>query len=357
MWSDYGAPEAVLDLQEVDEPVVGDDEVLVRIRATTVAGDAWHLVRGLPYLARIATALFAPKKNVTTRSGAIMNQRLSRLAIVSCFFVLTTAQLSAQNEEWTRPFPGHRVISNLYTVGTYGLGVFLITTDDGHILINTGLRDSTPLIRENIEAVGFRLEDVKILLTMQAHWDHTAALAEIKQITGAKMLATKDDARVLEDGGFSDAHFGGRESFKPVSVDQIIVEGEVIELGDTRLTVYEHPGHTEGSSSYAMRVRENGRDYNVVIANMGTINQGKKLLVDPTYPGVAQDFARTYRSQKTMAVDVWVAAHGGQYGLHDKYEAGQDYDPNTFVDPEGFLAEVERLERLYLDKLAEEQRQ
>ena len=175
------------------------------------------------------------------------------------------------------------MISNLYTVGTYGLGVFLITTDDGHILINTGLEDSTPLIRENIEAVGFKLEDVKILLTMQAHWDHTAALAEIKQITSAKMLATKDDARVLEDGGFSDAHFGGRESFKPVSVDQIIGEGEVIELGDTRLTVYEHPGHTEGSSSYSMRVRENGRDYNFVIANMGTINQGKKLLVDPTY--------------------------------------------------------------------------
>ena len=155
--SEYGAPEDVLDLKEVDEPVVGDDEVLVRVRATTFSGDAWHLVRGL--------------------------------------------------------------------------------------------------------------------LTMQAHWDHTAALAEIKQITGAKMLATKDDARVLEDGGFSDAHFGGRESFKPVSVDQIIVEDEVIELGDTRLTVYEHPGHTEGSSSYSMRVRENGRDYNVVIANMGTINR------------------------------------------------------------------------------------
>ena len=100
-------------------------------------------------------------------------------------FILTAAQLSAQNEEWTRPFPGHRVISNLYAVGTYGQGFFLITTDEGHILINTGLEDSTPLIRENIEAVGFKLEDVKILLTMQAHWDHTAALAEIKQITGA----------------------------------------------------------------------------------------------------------------------------------------------------------------------------
>ena len=280
-----------------------------------------------------------------------------RMAITCCVLALFTAQTSAQNESWTRPFPGHRVIGNLYAVGTYGLSVFLITTDEGHILINTGLEDSTPLIRENIEAVGFELEDVKILLTMQAHWDHTAALAEIKQITGAKMLATKDDARVLEDGGFSDAHFGGRETFKPVGVNQILSEGDVVELGDTRLTVYEHPGHTEGSSSYTMQVRENGRDYNVVIANMGTINPGKKLVVDPTYPGVAEDFAKTYRHQKTMEVDVWVAAHGEQYGLHDKYEPGQAYDPETFVDPEGFLAAVESLERIYLEQLAEEQRQ
>jgi len=234
--------------------------------------------------------------------------------------------------------------------------MFLITSDEGHILINTGLEDSTPLIRENIESVGFRLEDIKILLTMQAHWDHTAALAEIKEITGAEMWATTDDARVLEDGGFSDPHFGGRETFMPVSVDKIISDSDVIELGDIRLQVYEHPGHTEGSSSYSMHVRENGRDYNVVIANMGTINTGKKLVVDPTYPGVADDFAKTYSRQKAMDVDVWVAAHGGHYGLHDKYKPGQAYNPDTFVDPDGFLAAVERLERIYLEQLAEERR-
>ena len=137
-----------------------------------------------------------------------------------------------------------------------------------------------------------RLEDVKILLQMQAHWDHTAALAEIKEITGAEMWATAADAPVLEDGGFSDPHFGGRESFRPVSVDKIIEEDEVIELGDTRLTVMETPGHTAGSSSYLMRVRENGRDYNVAIANMGTINAGKQLVVDPTYPGCGRRLRR-----------------------------------------------------------------
>ena len=292
----------------------------------------------------------------------------AQFALGCILFFACVSHLNAQNvfqrptvinERWTRPFPGHRVIANLYAVGTYDLGVFLITSEQGHILINTGLENSTPLIRKNIESVGFRLEDIKILLTMQAHWDHTAALAEIKELADAEMWATSGDARVLEDGGFSDPHFGGQQSvrlFRPVGVEKIIVEGEVIELGDIRLRVHEHPGHTEGSSSYSMQVSEDGRDYNVVIANMNTINAGKRLVVDPTYPGVANDFARTYSSQMAMDVDVWVSAHGGQYGLHEKYEPGQLYSPDTFVDPQGFLAAVERLERIYLEQLAEERR-
>ena len=292
----------------------------------------------------------------TTDSPRPLFRQLACLAPAVLLLAAPMAGLQAQPADWTEPFPGHRVIGNLYAVGTAGLGVFLITSDEGHILINTGLEDSTPLIRENIESLGYRLEDVRILLTMQAHWDHTAALAEIKEITGAAMWATAGDGRVLEDGGFSDPHFGGRVSFRPVEVDRIIGDGEIIELGDIRLRVHEHPGHTEGSSSYSMQVAENGRDYDVAVANIGTINEGKRLVVDPTYPGVAEDFARTYASQKAMDVDVWVAAHGGQYGLHDKYQPGQAYSPDTFVDPEGFLAEVERRERIYDEQLAEERR-
>lgn len=269
---------------------------------------------------------------------------------------LIISPAAAQPDGWAKPFPGHRVIGNLYAVGTYDLASFLITSQDGHILINTGLEDSTSLIRENIESLGFRLEDVKILLTTQAHWDHTAALAEIKEVADAEMWATAGDAPVLEDGGFSDPHFGGRESFAPVNVDRILTDGEVIELGETRLTVLETPGHTVGSSSYTMTVRAGERDYAVVIANMGSINEGKRLVVDPTYPGVAEDFAETFRRQKLLPVDVWVASHGSQYGLHEKYEPGQAYDPDTFVDPGGFLAEVERLERVYLEHVASERR-
>ena len=277
-----------------------------------------------------------------------------RSLLLACLLAAFTASVSAQREEWSRPFPGHRVIGNLYAVGTYDLGVFLITSEEGHFLINTGLEDSVPLIRSNIESVGFRLEDVKILLQMQSHWDHTAALAEIKRLTGAEMWATAADAPVLEDGGFSDPHFGGRVSFPPVEVDRILADGEVIRLGDVQLEVILTPGHTAGSSSYAMTVNEAGRDYRVVVANMGTINRGKRLVVEPTYPGVAEDFAETFRRQKAMQIDVWVAAHGSQYGLHRKYRPGQEYSPDTFVDPDGFQTAVERLEALYNDQLRAE---
>jgi metallo-beta-lactamase class B len=279
------------------------------------------------------------------------------LLLIACLFSFATTALHGQVEEegYATPFPGHRVIGNLYSVGTYDLGVFLITSDEGHILINTGLEDSTPLIRQNMQALGFQLEDIKILLTMQAHWDHTAALAEIKNITGAEMWATAKDAGLLKDGGFSDPHFGGHEMFKPVQVDKTIKQGDLIKLGDILLTVHQHPGHTIGSSSYSMVVNENGRDYDVVIANMGSINSGKRLVVDPTYPGIADDFSSTYLKQKAMPVDVWVAAHASQYGLHDKYKVGQKYSPDTFLDPKGFFDKVEHYERIYLKLLAEEQ--
>ncbi len=280
-----------------------------------------------------------------------------RSALAAAGLLLASSiPLAAQPEGWARPFPAHRVIGSLYAVGTYDLGVFFIASAQGHVLINTGLEDSTPLIRNNIESLGFRLEDVEILLTMQAHWDHTAALAEIKSLAGAEMWATADDARVLEDGGFSDPHFGGKQSFKPVKVDRVIADGDVIELGATRLTVVEMPGHTQGSAGYTMKVREGGREYDAVIANMATINRGKRLAVEPTYPGVADDFAETFRKQKALPVDVWVAAHGSQYGLHEKYKPGQPYDPRTFVDPEGFRAAVARYEKLYLEQLAAERR-
>lgn len=255
---------------------------------------------------------------------------------------------------WQRSHPPFRVIGNVYGVGGFDLASYLITSADGHILINTSIEGSIEDISANIGALGYDIADVKILLSMQSHFDHTADLARIKEETGAKMYATAPDVRVLEDGGFSDPHFGGFETFRPIKVDKIVSDGEVIELGDIKLTVHYHPGHTEGSSSYAMAVQENGKIYHVLIANMGTINPGKKLVVEPTYPGVAEDFAYTYRTQKAMPVDIWVAAHKSQYGFYYKYDPSKPYSPDTFVDPQGFVDAVKQLEASYRVQLQQE---
>jgi len=287
-------------------------------------------------------------------AGAILPPMIRLIAALS--LVLMSVPAAAQPADWSRPFPAHRVIGNLYAVGTYDLACFLITSDDGHILVNTGLAESAPLIRENVESLGFRLEDVRVLLTMQAHYDHAAALAEIKKVTGAKLWATAADAPLLEDGGASDPHFQGEYTFAPVPVDRVLRDGEVIELGKIRLKLVESPGHTPGSATYTMTVSENGRDYRVAIANMGSMNPGLRLSKDPTYPGIAGDFAKTFRRQQAMEVDVWVAAHASQYGLHDKYRPGDPYRPETFVDPEGFRKLVAHYEKLYREQLAAERR-
>jgi metallo-beta-lactamase class B len=256
--------------------------------------------------------------------------------------------------DWTTPMAGHRIAGNLYAVGTYDLSVYLIATDAGHIMINTGVSGSTALIQANMTALGFDLEDIQILLTMQAHWDHTASLAEIKRLTGARMFATDADTRILEDGGFSDPHFGGAEMFEPISVDDRLNHGNTIDLGGTSLKVHWHPGHTEGSASYTMSVAEDGHDLSVVIANMGTINKGKRLIHDPTYPGVADDFAETFRRQRELRPDIWVAAHASHYRLHEKYVPGIDPTPEDFLDPTGYAAAIDRLEDIYVQQVAAE---
>ena len=257
-------------------------------------------------------------------------------------------------EEWRRPFAAHRVVGNVYYVGTYDLACFLIVTPRGNILINTGLADSAPLIRRSISDLGFKLEDVRWLLTTQAHYDHVAAMAEMKRLTGARMLASTADAVLLEDGGKSDYHFGPEYGYAPVKVDQRIGDGETLRLGGVELTAYLHAGHTQGSMSYGLTVHEGVTEYRVLVANMGSINPGVKLVGNTRYPEIAQDYARTFERQKALACDVFLSSHASQYGLHRKYTPGAAYDPQRFVDPAGYRRAVEGAESAYRRQLAEE---
>lgn len=267
----------------------------------------------------------------------------------SFFLILVSMSAFAQQEGWKRPFPAHKIAGNLHYVGTEDLACFLIATPEGHILINTGLADSVALIRASVQKLGYTLEDIRILLTQQAHYDHVAALGEIQKLTGAKMHATEEDAPVLEDGGRSDPFLGEQYRFAPVKVDRKLKDGDTVRLGGAELRVHLTPGHTKGSVSYSMAVVEDGKKYSVLIANMGTVVM--PLVGNSAYPRIAEDFARAFRVQKALSADIWVAAHASHYGMQEKYKAG------SFVDPEGYRRAVERFEKLYLQRLAQERQQ
>ena len=261
-----------------------------------------------------------------------------------------------QNPEWRQPFPAFKLIGNVYWVGTYDLSTYLITTDAGHILINTGFPETVPEIQKGVEQLGFQLRDVKILLATHAHADHVAGLAELKRLTGAEMWMSEADAVSLEDGGKSDFRFGDSPEtyIDPVQVDRTLKDQDRIALGGVTLTAHHHPGHTKGATSFTLTVREGDRDYRVAIVNMGSINPGVTVSGMPKYPTIGDDYARTFAAQKALPVDVFLASHASQFGMHTKYQPGAPYDPNRFVDPAGYLAAVERLEGIFREQLARE---
>ncbi|MDJ1492141.1 subclass B3 metallo-beta-lactamase [Cytophagaceae bacterium DM2B3-1] len=253
--------------------------------------------------------------------------------------------------EWSKPFAPFQIAGNLYYVGTYDLACYLITTSQGNILINTGLADSEPIIKANIETLGFQFADTKILLNMQAHYDHMGAMASIKKLTGAKLMINQKDAPATEDGGKSDYALGGSVStFAPVQVDRLLKDRDTVQLGDMRLVMLHHPGHTKGSSSFLFNVKDANRSYRVLLVNMPTIVTAKDFAAIPEYPEITQDYAYTLQSMKKLSFDIWLTAHASQCELHRKHKPGQSYNPSTFIDKKGYNAQLNKLEKEFLKK-------
>jgi metallo-beta-lactamase class B len=261
--------------------------------------------------------------------------------------------VSAQDASWTEPFPPHRVVGNVWYVGSRGLAAYLVTTPEGHILINSNLDSSVPSIRAAVEKLGFRFADIKILLVNQAHWDHCAGSFRIKELTAAKYMVMGPDAPEIEAGGANNFHYGQDRSthFKPVKVDRVLRDGDEVKLGDAVLKAHLTPGHTKGCTTWTMKAADGGKTYDVVIVGGTGVNSGYKLVDNRAYPQIAEDYERTFRVLRALACDVFLGAHGAYYGMEQKYPRLQDGKPNPFIDPAGYKAYVDAAEAAFRAEL------
>ncbi|HJS55161.1 MAG TPA: subclass B3 metallo-beta-lactamase [Chitinophagaceae bacterium] len=283
------------------------------------------------------------------------------VAVLSITSVTVHAQIINEprtTKEWTAAYQPFRIAGNLYYVGTYDLACYLITTAKGNILINTGLAASDSQIRNNIEILGFKFSDIKILLTTQGHYDHVGAMAAIKQRTGAQLIVDEKDAEVLESGGSSDYELGQYgTSFKPVKPDRLLHDGDTIRLGEMRLVLLHHPGHTKGSCSFLFTVKDGQRSYRVLIANMPTIVTDRRFADIINYPGIASDYVYTFKAMRNIKFDLWLASHASQFKLHEKHKPGDPYNPAALIDQAGYETALSDLQKQYDEKIKKDTKQ
>ena len=271
------------------------------------------------------------------------------------------AQADPTSRSWNQPVEPYRVIGNVYYVGASDISSFLITTPQGHILLDGGFEETVPIIESGIRKLGFRVEDVKILLNSHAHYDHAGGLAHLKRDTGAQMVGSEGDAERLAQGGHGDPVLGDTALFAPVVVDRQVRDGETVSLGGVTLTAHLTPGHTRGCTTWTMdAVDTDGAKRHVVFVGSATVLPDTRLVERPSYPGIAADYETTFRVLKALPCDVFLASHGSFYGAIEKAarlageKAKGKKGVNPFVDPAGYRAFVERKERDFREALAKE---
>ena len=263
------------------------------------------------------------------------------------------------NADWTEPFPPFRIAGNLYYVGSKGLANYLITTSQGHILINSDLEANVPLIRASVEKLGFKFTDIKILLISHAHWDHNAGSSAIKALTGAKYMVMAADVAVVESGGKADFQYGNLASclYPPTKVDRVLHDSDKVKLGGAVLVAHLTPGHTKGCTTWTMKVQEAKKTYNVVIIGSPNVNPGYQLVNNASYPQIASDYERMFRVLKSLPCDIFLGSHGSFFHFADKHERFMIGDTSAFVDPDGYNRYLSESEKDFHQKVDQQKQQ
>ena len=265
------------------------------------------------------------------------------------------AQSDPESRAWNRPVKPFRIIGNVYYVGAFEVSSYLITTPRGHILLDSGFAETVPQIRDNVKQLGFRLEDVKLLINSHAHYDHAGGLAELKALTGARLAVSEADAAQLAAGGRGDFQWGDQFAFPPVAADRILHDGETIELGGVWMVAHLTPGHTKGNTTWTMEVKDGGKTYNVVFMG-STSAPGYKLVNNSKYPNIVADYQRSFRLLESLPCDVFLGPHGSFFSLQEKQALlEQGAAANPFIDPQGYRQFLENSKQGFYEQLKAQQ--
>ncbi|HTK29389.1 MAG TPA: subclass B3 metallo-beta-lactamase [Vicinamibacterales bacterium] len=248
----------------------------------------------------------------------------------------------------TEPF---KIADGLFYVGASDVASYLVVTPAGAILIDSGYDDTVPLIRRSVERLGFDLRDIRILLNTQAHFDHAGGFAELKRLTGARLMVSEPDADVVEQGGRGDFLFAGRNLFPPARVDRRLRDGDRVELGGVTLTMHLTAGHTKGCTTWTFDAGDGPNRYHVVVTGGLSVLAGMDLRGMPAYPGIGRDFAHTFEVMRSLPCDIPLGAHASFFDEIDKAKRRGASAANPFVDPARYRTFVDQAERRFRETL------
>lgn len=280
---------------------------------------------------------------------------MKRLAVLAALVAMPAQAQSPA--AWTTPTEPFKIAGNLYYVGTAGIGAYLITTPQGHILIDGAMPGSAKDIEASITKLGFAPSEVKVLLNTHAHFDHAGGLAELKRDTGAKLAASAGDKIALETGKYPGSEEVKAFDFAPVKVDRALEDGETLSMGGIALTAHLTPGHSAGCTTWTFPVMIDGvsRQAMIYCSTSVAANRLVSKTKGPQYPGIVADYEQSFAKLKTMKADVFLAPHAEQFGMTEKRAALAAGGPNPFIDPGLLQKTVAASEKAFREELAKQQ--
>ena len=278
---------------------------------------------------------------------------MKSLSIALALMLLPCAAM-AHDPQWDAPSEPFRIAGNVYSVGTEGIGVYLITSPAGHILLDGATEKGAAVVEANIKALGFKLSDVKYIIESHAHLDHVGGIAKLKADTGATFVASAGDRKALESGAHDGDNENGPAPFPAIKVDRVVADGEIIVVDGIGMKAHLTPGHTKGCTTWMTDVMENGVRYSVLFYCSASVG-GNALVGNKVHPDIVADYRKSFATFKSLKADIPLTNHPFQVEMAKKREAQKAGKADAFVDREALPKLVAAQEEAFEAELKRQQ--